>query len=171
MKIVNDYQYWLSEKGTFIEEMESEESLVYDRLKPFFLTISHLTINESFDEDEAYIFSVGFNYLHEKVFEIESYCTNQFSSFTELEDNSIVYNLLCDLEDFKTDFSDMNNDDRENVQDYVDQVERLLLSRECISDVLYQEVITLMNDITEEHGEYLSVTDIFMQIAENYDLI
>ena len=41
MKIVNDYQYWLSEKGTFIEEMESEESLVYDRLKPFFFGFAH----------------------------------------------------------------------------------------------------------------------------------
>lgn len=171
MKIISDYEFWLEGKKDFIEEMENAESLIYDRLVPFLLTVEHLAKNEDFDEDEAYIFSVGFNYLHERVYEIKSYSNNQFSSFTELDDNSIVYNLLCDLEDFKSDFSEMNDDEKESVQDFIDQVERLLLSRECISDNLYEEIMTLMNEIIEDNGEYLPVTEIFRQIAENYKII
>ncbi|XMB67890.1 hypothetical protein RI065_05085 [Mycoplasmatota bacterium zrk1] len=171
MKIVSDYEYWLVEKKHFLEKMEKADSLIYDRLMPFVVIVEYLSKKDSFDEDEAYIFSVGFNYLNEKVYELESYSSNQFSTFEELDENSVTYNFLCELEDFKMDFTDMSEEDEENVQEYIDQVEKLLLSRDIISDSLYQEIIELLNEIIENNGEYLPITEIFKQVGENYKIL
>ncbi|XMB86248.1 hypothetical protein RJG79_00175 [Mycoplasmatota bacterium WC44] len=171
MKIVDDYKYWIEAKKDFLEEMKKTESLIYDRLSAIILTLEHLAKKEEFDEDEGYIFNVGFMYLYEQINNIESYIASSFKSFEALDENSVVFNYLCELEDFKTDYTSMEESDSENIQDYIDQVESALLARESISNLLYEEIDAIMVDLTEEYGEYLPISEIYRQIGENLKVV
>lgn len=171
MKIVDDYKYWIDAKRDFLEEMEKSESLIYDRLRAIILTLEHLAKKEEFDEDEGYIFNVGFMYLYEQINNIESYIASNFKLFDALDENSVVFNFLCDLDDFKTDYTSMEESDKENIEDYIDQVESILLSRDSISNLLYEEIDSTITDLVEEYGDYLPMTEIYKQIGENLKVL
>lgn len=171
MKIIDDYKYWIDAKKDFLEEMKNSESLIHDRLSAIILTLEHLAKKEEFDEDEGYIFNVGFMYLYEQINNIESYVASNFKKFESLDENSVVFNFLCYLEDFKTDYTRMEESDRENIEDYIDQVESVLLSRDSISNLLYEEINATITDLTEEYGDYLPITEIYQQIGENFNIL
>jgi hypothetical protein len=172
--IYKDYATWKIENNETLEQFNDNSSVIYERLEPVYEVLNHIydivVDNKEIDEDLETIFQVGFNYLNTQFDIIKIYYETLFQSkcddFADYSDMILfllyIYDLRIDLEN-----NDINSD-IEELNDLETNIENMIMEKrddqEYINSKMNETlgvVFNLMN------YEYVSIIDVFVEIAEN----
>ncbi len=172
--IYKDYATWKIENNETLEQFNDNSSVIYERLEPVYEVLNHIydivVDNKEIDEDLETIFQVGFNYLNTQFDIIKIYFETLFQSkcddFADYSDMILfllyIYDLRIDLEN-----NDINSD-IEELNDLETNIENMIMEKrddqEYINSKMNETlgvVFNLMN------YEYVSIIDVFVEIAEN----
>ena len=175
--IYRDYATWKIENNETLEQFSDNSSVIYERLEPVYEVLNHIydmaVDKKEIDEDLEIIFQIGFNYLNTQFDIIKIYFETLFQSkcedFVDYSDMILfllyIYDLRIDLEN-----NDINSD-IEELNDLETNIENMIMERrddqEYINSRMNETleiVFNLMN------YEYVSVVDVFVEIAENLGL-
>ncbi len=159
MKITEDYKHWLEDKQAFITQLIRSDSLIFNRLEPIYNTLEYYK-NKELNEQEFPIFDVGYMYLAEQILGIENY-VSIFGSIEALEEQSVAYNYLMEVNDFYDDH-DLEND-KNMYLELVKQLEESMIQKQPMSEDVYKGLEQLQFDYKETD----TIIEIFEDIASN----
>lgn len=172
-----DYASWKIENGEVIEKFKENHSIIYERLEPIYIVLEHIfglaVGQEQVDEDLENIFLVGFNYLNSQFDIIKIYFETLFQSNCEdFENYSNLVLYLLFIYDIKTDLENNEIDsDIEELNELETLIENSIMGRSENFDYLADQMNeTLKIVYGKMNYEYVSIIDIFVEIAENLDL-
>jgi len=111
-------------------------------------------------DQEYNIFDVGYMYLSEQILGIENYIKT-LGSLTELENQSVTYNYLMDINDFYEDH-DLEHDKPQFLK-LIGKVEDLLLSKQPLEESVYE----MIQESIEKYKDSSSIVEIFVEISDN----
>lgn len=175
--IYKDFASWKIENTHILEEFDKNRSVIYERLEPVYEVLNHIydivVEKNEIDEDLETIFQVGFNYLNTQFDIIKIYFETLFQSKCEdFDEYSNLIVLLLYIYDLRTDLE--NNDidsDIEELNDLETNIENAVMERrddhEYINSKM-NETLAIVFDLM--NYEYVSVVDVFVEIAENLGL-
>lgn len=175
--VLKDYASWKIENHVIIDTFRNNHNKIYERLEPVYLVLEHIydmAVNQQdIDDDLETIFNIGFQYLHAQFSVIKIYFESLFQSncddFKEYHEMLLylmyIFDVRTDLEnhDVDSDIEVLNN-----VETYI---ENMIMERR--DDHAY--VREMMNDALKTvfdmiEYEYVSIVDIYVEIAENLDI-
>ena len=172
--IYKDFASWKIENHEIIETFQKNESVIYDRLDPIYSVLNHiydLLVEENkIDEDLDIIFRTGFNYLHTQFEIIRIYFDTLFQSQCDdfVNYSEMVLYLLY-IYDIRTDME--NNDidsDIAELNELETCIENMIVERRTDFDYIKDQMNeTLKIVFTKMDYDYISIVDIFVEIAEN----
>lgn len=159
MKVTEDYKYWLKTKQSLINELLEAESIIFNRIESVYNTLNYY-MKKELNEDETMVFNVGYMYLSEQILAIENHI-KILGSLNDLEEQSIAFNYLLDVNDFYED-----HDLKEHKEEFlglVNSVEDLLHNKKPLSNDVYEKIEALR----EQYSDTASVLEIFEEISES----
>lgn len=157
-----------------LETFRSNKNVIFERLEPVYAVLEHIydmVCDElEMDEDLETIFEIGFNYLHAQVEVIKIYFESLFKSeCDEFEKYSEMLLFLLYIYDIRNDLEnhgyDSDLDVLSNTETYI---ENMIMERR----EEYDYVKNMMNETLKQvfdsiDYEYVSIIDIYVEIAEN----
>lgn len=175
--LLKDFASWKMENDPIFTEFEANKNIIYERLEPVYKVLNYLynqvCEGEELDEDKETIFQVGFNYLHSQFEVIKIYYETLFqSSCDDFMDYSEMLLYLLYIFDVKNDLENHGYDSEvEELNDLEVMIENMIVERR--RDDLYLK--TQMNSVLEHvfkdvDYEYVSIIDIFVEIAETFGI-
>jgi hypothetical protein len=159
MKVTEDYKHWLEGKTSLINQLIETDSLIFNRLEPVYNTLQYYKDKE-LNEQEFPIFDVGYMYLAEQVHGIENYISI-FGSLEALEEQSVAYNYLMEMNDFYDDHD--LEEDKDMYLELVKQLEESMIQKKPMSEEVYLN----LEKLQDEHKETDTIVEIFEDIASN----
>ena len=175
--IYKDYASWKIENSETLEVFNDNSSVIYERLEPVYVVLNHIydmvVEKKDVDEDLETIFQVGFNYLNTQFDIIKIYYETLFQSkcddFVEYSDMILfllyIFDLRADME------SNDIDSDIEELNDLETNIENAVMERrddhEFINSKM-NETLSIVFDLMDY--EYVSIIDVFVEIAENLGL-
>lgn len=172
--IYKDFASWKLENHEVINTFQENESIIYDRLEPVYSVLNYiydlLVEEKEIDDDLDTIFQAGFSYLHSQ-FEIikiyfetlfQSHC-DDFVHYSEM----IVYLLY--IYDIRTDMENNEiNSDIDELNELETCIENMIMERRDDFDYIKDQMNeTLKVVFGKMDYDYVSIVDIFVEIAEN----
>ena len=172
--IYRDFASSKIENHEIIETFKKNKSVIYDRLEPVYSVLNYiynLLIEENkLDDDLDIIFRSGFDYLHTQ-FEIiriyfetlfQSHC-DDFKTYSEMVLYLLyIYDIRIDMEsnDIDSDIDELNE-----LETYI---ENMIVERRNDFDYVKNQMNeTLQIVFNKLKYDYVSIVDIFVEIAEN----
>ena len=175
--IYKDYASWKIENSQTLEQFNDNNSAVYERLEPVYEVLNHIydmvVEKEEVDEDLETIFQVGFNYLNTQFDIIKIYFETLFQSkCDDFADYSDMILFLLYIYDLRTDMEKKDiNPDIEELNDLETNIENMIMERrddhEYINSKMNETLGIVFNLMDYE---YVSIIDVFVEIAENLGL-
>lgn len=172
--IFRDYASWKLENQELLETFESNDNSIYERFEPVYVVLDHIyemvCDGSELDEDLQIIFETGFAYLSNQLEVIKIYFETLFQKkcddFIEFSD-MILY--LIYIADFR---ADLENNGFESDIPELDELETTIENLIMERNKDYAYVSNLMNETLGKifdvlDYEYVSIVDIFVEIAEN----
>lgn len=172
--IYRDYASWKIENHDTIKQFIDNKSVVFERLEPVYEVLNHiydeLVEKKEIDEDLETIFQVGFEYLHSQFGVIRIYFETLFQSkcddFVGYSDMILfllyIYDLRTDLEN-----NDINSD-IEELNDLEENIENMIMERRNDHEFINAKMNETLAIVFDLMGyEYVSIIDVFVEIAEN----
>jgi len=175
--IYKDFASWKIENTQIIEQFDKNSSVIYERLEPVYEVLNHIydmvVDKNEIDEDLETIFQVGFNYLNSQFEIIKIYFETLFQSKCEdFDEYSGLIVLLLYIYDLRTDLE--NNDidsDIEILNDLETNIENTVMERRDDHEFLNSKMNEALSVVFELMDyEYVSIVDVFVEIAENLGL-
>ena len=175
--IYKDYAAWKLENQEILEQFNRNDNAIYDRLEPVYAVLNHIydmVVNgEELDEDFELIFHSGFDYLSMQFEVIKIYFETLFQSKCEdFDEYSGLIVLLLYIYDLRTDLE--NNDidsDIEILNDLETNIENTVMERRDDHEFLNSKMNEALSVVFELMDyEYVSIVDVFVEIAENLGL-
>lgn len=172
--IYKDYAAWKLENQEILEQFQSNNNMIYDRLEPVYAVLNHIydLVVEGMELDEDYelIFHSGFDYLSTQFEIVKIYYKTLFQENCDdfIEYSDLLLYLIYVL-DVKNDLE--SNDIDSNIpslNNFEETIENMIMERN--NDKVY--AINLFNTVFEEvfrklKYEYVSIVDVFSEIAES----
>lgn len=169
-----DYASWKMENHEVIDTFRENGSIIYDRLDPVLSVLDyvydHLVEGNEVDEDLDTIFNAGFNYLHAQFDIIKIYFETLFeSNCDDFVNYSEMVIYLLYIYDIRTDMENNEIDsDIEELNDLETCIENMIMERRNDFDYIKDQMNeTLKVVFSKMNYEYVSIVDIFVEIAEN----
>lgn len=172
--IYKDFASWKIENNDTIEQFNKNGSVIYERLEPVYVVLNHIydlvVDKKQVDEDLEVIFEVGFNYLNTQFDIVKIYFETLFESKCEDFDKySDMILFLLYIFDLRTDMDNNDiNSDIEELNDLEENIENMIMERrddhEFINSKM-NEALAIVFDLLDY--EYVSLIDVFVEIAEN----
>ncbi len=172
--VLKDFVNWKMDNVEVLEKFKHHGSLIYDRLEPVYAVLNHI-YDEACEQSEVSeelqtIFQVGLNYLHTQFEVIRIYYEKlfnsdcgQFETYTPLVGYLLfISDLRADLEDFEDniDFSELNEVET--------LIENMIAEHRDEFEYAANRLNKATYDIVHELDfHYVSIVDIFVEIAEN----
>ncbi|MCK5387948.1 MAG: hypothetical protein KAJ22_01575 [Candidatus Izimaplasma sp.] len=172
--IYKDFASWKLENHEVINTFQENESIIYDRLEPVYSVLNYiydlLVEEKEIDDDLDTIFQAGFSYLHSQ-FEIikiyfetlfQSHC-DDFVHYSEM----IVYLLY--IYDIRTDMENNEiNSDIDELNELETCIENMIMERRDDFDYIKDQMNEALKVVFGKMDyDYVSIVDIFVEIAEN----
>jgi len=145
-------------KDEIISKLIDSESMIFNRIEPVYNTLSHFKDKELSDIEKD-IFEVGFMYFSIQIMSIENHI-KLLGSLSELEEHSVLFNYLLDVNDFLEDH-DLKNDNDEFVS-LISDVENLLQNKQQLDNVIYENIEALK----AKHNSIQGTLKIFEEISD-----
>ena len=172
--IYKDYASWKIENHEVIDIFQKNGSVIYDRLDPVLSVLDyvydHLVEGNEVDEDLDTIFKAGFSYLHSQFETIKIYFETLFQSQCDdfVNYSEMVLYLLY-IYDIRTDMENNEIDsDVEELNELETCIENMIMERRNDFDYIKGQMNdTLKIVFNKMNYEYVSIIDIFVEIAEN----
>lgn len=171
--ILQDYANWKMENVEILERFKHNDSILYDRLEPVYAVLNHvyeMALEEELSEDLQTIFQVGLNYLHSQFEVIRVYYEKLFDSDCNLfEEFAPLVGYLLFISDFRADLEEYEElIDFEPLDQVETMIENMIAERDDRFEYAAQQLNKTTNKIVEQLDfEYVSVIDIYFEIAEN----
>jgi len=175
--LYKDYASWKIENTHIIEQFEKNSSVIYERLEPVYEVLNYIydmvVADNELNEDLETIFQVGFNYLNTQFDIIKIYFETLFQSKCEdFDEYSNLIIFLLYIYDLRTDLENNDiNSDIEELNDLETNIENAVMERrddhEFINSKM-NETLAIVFDLM--NYEYVSIVDVFVEIAENLGL-
>ena len=172
--IYKDYAAWKLENQQILEQFQGNGNVIYERLEPVYVVLNHIydmiCEGKELDEDFETIFEVGFNYLSSQFEVIKIYYDTLFQqNCDDFVDYAEFLLYLIYIYDVRNDLESNGYDsDIQVLNDCETNIENMIMERK--QDYLYASNIVneALNEVfkTIEY-EYVSIVDIFVEIAEN----
>lgn len=175
--ILKDYASWKIENHEIIDLFQKNNNVIYQRLEPVFVVLDYIynlaCESEDLDEDLDMIFEIGFNYLNAQFNVIKIYFESLFSSncddFNEYSEMLLfliyIFDVRTDLENHEYD-SDM--DSLNNAETYI---ENMIMERRQDYDYVRSMMNEALKSVFDKIDyEYVSLIDIYVEIAENFGI-
>lgn len=178
-RIYNEYANWLLENNDFLKQLETTQSSIFVRLHPVILVLDHfynkLIDDESYSLEEDNVFNVGFYYLADQIEEVKWFYKNKFEEDVEKlntfgnEVNLFLEALELQLDLMERDFH--NDKDVDEAIKLPNLIKTLIESLENFNDETYESLGQIFTNMYYKEGfDYYSVTEIFIEIADEYNL-
>ncbi len=172
--VLKDYASWKMENYEMLEEFKHNDNPIYERLEPVYAVLENLyemaCREEELDEDLENIFVVGFEYLFSQLNVTKIYFETLFkSNCDEFEDYSEMVLFLLYIFDLRTDLESHDIDsDIIALNDTETYIENMIMERRTDFDF----VRNMMNETLKKvfdtiDYDYVSIVDIYVEIAEN----
>lgn len=171
--ILQDYANWKMENVEILERFKHNDSIIYDRLEPVYAVLNHvyeMALEEELSEDLQTIFQVGLNYIHSQFEVIRVYYEKLFDSDCDLfEEFAPLVGYLLFISDFRADLEEYEElIDFEPLDQVETMIENMIAERDDRFEYAAQQLNKTTNEIVEQLDfEYVSVIDIYVEIAEN----
>jgi hypothetical protein len=172
--ILKDYASWKLENYEILETFKKGDNPVYERLEPVYVVVEHIyhmvCEGEEVDDDLDNIFNIGFSYLHSQINVIKIYFENLFKSNCEefLEYSEMILFLMF-IYDLRTDLDAHGFDSEIDIVNHVETyIEDMIMERR--QDFMYvrEQMSKMLKEVYDLIDyEYVSVIDIYFEIAEN----
>ena len=175
--ILKDYASWKIENHEIIDLFQKNNNVIYQRLEPVFIVLDHIYAlaceKNELDEDLDTIFEIGFNYLNAQLNVIKIYFESLFSSnCEEFQEYSEMVLFLIYIFDIRTDLEnhglDSDIDSLNNTETYI---ENMIMERRNDYDYTKNMMNETLKEVFETIDyEYVSIVDIYVEIAENFGI-
>lgn len=162
------------ENNDTIEEFNKNGSVIYERLEPVYVVLNHIydmvVEKQDIDEDLETIFQVGFNYLNTQFEIIKIYFETLFQSKC---DDFVIYSdmilFLLYIFDLRSDMDSNDiNSDIEELNELEENIENMIMERRDNHDFINSKMNeVLANVYALMNYDYVSIIDVFVEIAEN----
>ncbi len=172
--IYRDFAAWKIENHDVIEIFQKNESVIHDRIDPIYSVLNHiydlLVEKKELDDELDIIFRAGFNYLHSQFETIKIYYEKLFQSdcdeflaYSEMVLYLLyIYDVRSDMENNDIDSDIMELNELENC------IENMIIERRNDFDYIKDKMNeTLKVVYSKMNYDYVSIVDIFVEIAEN----
>jgi len=175
--ILKDYASWKIENHVILDTFRNNNNMIYERLEPVYLVLEHIydlvCEQQEIDEDLETIFNIGFNYMHSQYSVIKIYFESLFQSNCEdFEEYHEMLLFLMYIFDVRTDLENHDIDsDIESLNNTETYIENMIMERRKDFDYVRNMMNeTLANVFEQIDYEYVSIVDIYVEIAENLNI-
>lgn len=172
--ILKDFVNWKLDNVEVLERFKHHGSLIYDRLEPVYVVLNFIyekaVEEEELTEELETIFQVGLNYLHAQFEVIRIYFEKLFNSSCELfEDYTPLVGYLLFISDLRSDLEAFENDiDFKDLNEVETLIENMIAERRDEFEYAANQLNKATYNIVKHLDfEYVSIIDIFVEIAEN----
>jgi len=153
---------------------QTNKSVVYDRLEPIYTVLNYiydlLVEEKELDDDLDTIFQAGFTYLHSQFEIIRIYYETLFQSQCDdfVNYSEMVLYLLY-IYDIRTDMENNNIDsDIAELNELETCIENMIIERRNDFDYIKDKMNETLKIVSSKMDyDYVSIVDIFVEIAEN----
>ena len=176
ISVFDDYNAFIKENNQFITTLIKTNSKTIQRFSHVFKVCQHLYDLhnvKTLSEDEEIFFETGFDFIFDQIHILNSLFEIKFNKdYKELEKCAKSINLLLYINEFKSEALNLKNTNKafKKLIDLESNVDNMIDKKEIVPDEYFQ----LLNDIVDELFEGIDlelVTDIFYEVALEYDLI
>ena len=175
--ILKDYASWKIENHVILDTFRNNNNMIYERLEPVYLVIEYIydlaCEQEELDEDLEAIFNIGFNYMHSQYSVIKIYFESLFQSKCEdFEEYHEMILFLMYIFDIRTDLENHDiNSDLESLNTAETYIENMIMERRKDFDYVRNLMNETLQDVFDQIDyEYISIVDIYVEIAENLNI-
>lgn len=172
--VLKDYASWKIENHVIIDTFQHNHNMIYERLEPVYVVLEHIynmaCEQQEIDEDLESIFTIGFEYLHSQFNMIKIYFESLFQSNCEdFETYQEMMLFLMYIYDVRTDLENHDQDsDIEALNNAETYIEDMIMERNEDYDYVRNLMSEALKDVFEQIDyEYVSIIDIYVEIAEN----
>ncbi|TVP96346.1 MAG: hypothetical protein EA374_01760 [Acholeplasmatales bacterium] len=175
--VLKDFANWKMDNWEVLERFKETGSYIYERFEPVYAVLNHIYERAvelgELDEERETIFSVGLNYLHAQFEVIKIYYEKLFDSNCEaFEAFMPLVGYLLFIADFRSDLEEVEdslNFDALNEAETL--IENMIAERRQTFDYAGEKLNEAIRGIIEHLDfEYVSIIDIFVEIAENLNI-
>jgi len=172
--IYKDFASWKMENHEFLDTLQENNSIIYERLESVVVVLDYIydliVEGKEIEEDLKIIFEIGFNYLHTQIEVAKIYFEKLFQSNC---DEFIKYSrhilYLLYIYDIKSDMENNNlNIDTPELEDLETIIENMIMERRKEDSFFIEKMNNTLKTLFDQIGyDYVSIIDIFEEIAEN----
>ncbi|CCV64979.1 conserved hypothetical protein [Alteracholeplasma palmae J233] len=178
-KIYQEYNQWKETYKDLILYLKENDSLLLVRYDYIFEVLDYLfdklIDDPTYTETENEIFVTGFLYLKSEFITLTEILNKYLNnSYEELNKKATTINLLLNVLDLENDFVADNNVDTEELKELKNlenDVRTALEKKETLSDEYYDRLDKVSQDLIGKVSEYHSVHELFLEIANELELI
>ncbi len=160
-----------------LDTFRHNHNKIYERLEPVYAVVEHIydmaVEQEPLDEDLETIFNIGFQYLHAQFSVIKIYFESLFQSNCEdFEEYNEMLLYLMYIFDIRTDLENHAvNSDFESLSNAETYIENMIMERRQDYDYVRNLMNEALKDVFDHiEYEYVSIIDIYVEIAENLNI-
>ncbi len=175
--VLKDYANWKMDHVAFIEQLKSDETVLYQRIEPVYAVLDKIYAKsvkeEDIDEDLETVFQIGFNYLHGQITLIRLYRDKLFGEDHErFVRFSPLIGYLLSIQDLRTDLEDYEEElDLSGLDDVESLIETMIAEGDTRFEYAGERLKEAVDEVTYElDSEYAGTIDIFIEIAQNLDI-
>lgn len=175
--VLKDFANWKMDNWEVLERFKENGSYIYERFEPVYAVLNHIYERAvelgELDEERETIFSVGLNYLHAQFEVIKIYYEKLFDSDCEaFEAFMPLVGYLLFIADFRADLEEVEDDlSFDALNEAETLIENMIAERRNAFDYAGEKLNEAVRDIIEHlEFEYVSIIDIFIEIAENLNI-
>lgn len=175
--VLKDYASWKIENHVVLDTFRNNNNEIYKRLEPVYLVLEHIydtaCEQQELDPDLETIFQIGFQYLHAQFNVMKIYFESLFqSNCQEFEQYHEMLLYLMYIFDIRTDLENHDIDaDMDSLNHAETYIENMIMERRdnfhYVRDLMNE---TLKDVFSKIDYEYVSIIDIYVEIAENLDI-
>ena len=172
--ILKDFVNWKLDNIEVLERFKHHGSLIYDRLEPVYVVLNYIyekyVEEHQVDEELETIFQVGLNYLHSQFEVIRIYYEKLFNADCALfEDYTPLVGYLLFMSDLRNDLESFEEDiDFSELNEVETLIEDMIAQRCDDFDYAANQLNRATYNIVKHLDfNYVSIIDIFVEIAEN----
>lgn len=178
-RVYNEYANWLLENSDFLKQLEKTHSSIFVRLHPVMLVLDHfynkLIDDETYNLEEDNVFNVGFYYLADQIEEVKWFYKNKFEEdIKKLNLFGSEVNLFLEALELQLELIERDLEEDEVVTKAIElpnTIRELIDKLENFNDETYDTLGETFTKIYYKEGfDYYSVTEIFLEIADDYNL-
>ncbi len=177
--VFNDYANWLIENADFFENLKETKSILFTRNKHIFDVVAYLydlkVEEKTIDEEQEYIFEVGFYYLFDQFEHINLLLKHTYNDdFDAFNKQAKTIVLLLNTIEFENDIHNLVS--QKEAKKAFAEIEQEILKYLEKKEEAPQELFDKLNEVSEKiynkHNlEYYPIFEIFYDIAIELNLL